>query len=497
MKPLNEINEALQQAIPPDAVHPANQAAQIYGDYVTAQWAMQEANAIFGLDGVEDFEVLSDERIELQLPGKTYGHWVFITTVKVWFRAEDNMTRFCRVGRGVGVAQCPQGTNPVKPQQIDTAAKAALSDSIKNALMRTGRRLGAQLYFDERSAQALGYDIASEQAEREPGGSNELEILGEKVCERGIGKPDDETGEKPFTGWTISEMWSDADGHKLITGWAVGLDNPKGFVKDLVRYAELMSEAADDAADRVRRTEAEMRSGNTIVIWTGETKVANQKPDWGKLITNEAFADLLEKAFNPDGRIKNFGPMNKRMTNHYQAHFGVKPPNLTWAMLDALVTRCKEGEEAAAFKYPDWYGREGPAGPPTHDEIVKHISDDQYPYGEDQDDSDSEREDLPPLDGVHDTPHITLGPQQNQSIPSGIQKAAKEALKMAMTDGIVNVDRWLWESMLGEKSVDEWTLDHTNLAMKIIGAVKEGTIDEDNLDTLPGTMWEFGLDTIG
>ena len=134
MKSLNEIVELLNQSIPPEAIHQGDSSKGIFGDYVTAQWAMQEPNALLGVDGIVDVEFESDKAIEIPLPGKTFGHWTFILTIKLWFEVEKDGEpfRFPRPGRGVGQAMCPYNRErsdyePVTPRQVDTAAKTALS----------------------------------------------------------------------------------------------------------------------------------------------------------------------------------------------------------------------------------------------------------------------------------------------------------------------------------------------------------------------------------
>ena len=470
MKTHDEVLEALQQKIPEEAIHPADQGAGIYGNYVTAQWAMQEANAVFGVDGVHDFELLSEQSIEIPIPGKSYGHWVFIATVKIWFQvlaAETGMARFSRIGRGVGIAQCPRGgTEPARPQQLDTAAKSALSDAIKNAIMRLGRHLGAELYFDERMAQVLGYEGASEQSERKERdtaeGKTELEVLGEIECKYGIGRPD-EDGNKPYIGWTIAKMWDDPDGRGVFQ-WAVD-KKAIGFLNEKLReYAALMEQAGDAAAERVTEEEGAGRdAGTTITIWTGESKVADECPSWDHIAGNDAFREMVAEAFDPDGKIKNFGPNHKRMKNHYRFHFKIdRPEHMTWAMLDALVQRCKHGQGQASVAYPLWYA----------------------PIPE-VDSSQLDDPDAPSLDGPG--PMMDIGPQRNQKIPASVQLAMNEA-------EIPEPNDWLWDRLMRGKAVGEWTEHHTDLVMKIIIAIGEGKVEYDS-DT-PGIMWEFGCNNI-
>lgn len=470
MKTLSEVLDRIQTEIPAEVIHPPDSSAGIFGEYVTAQWAMQEANAIFDLDGMS-FDVLSDRSIEIPIPGESFGNWVFITTVKITFSVldddGDDYIEFSRIGRGVGVAQAPTNRQtkesyPVKTQQMDTAAKTALSDAIKNALMRTGQRLGAQLYFDERVAQVLGYEIESDRASRgtssrSDGGDDTADELGDVVCKYGFGEAG-EDGKKNFQGWTIQEMWDDAEGRKIFQ-WAVDKEATGWFNERLRKFAALMEEESGEPPVRI------------ITIWTGEEKPADEHPNWSKLCTNEGFLNLLKEAFDPEGKIKNFNPNHKRMVNHYRYHFGVNGGvDLTWEMLNALVLRCKDGEEAVAFGYPQWYGDK----------------DDETEEPEAEEESQEEAQVTP--ESVHDTPPFVIGPARNQKVPTGLQVAAKDA-------GVEDPKSWLWETLLGEKPVGEWTEAHTDLTLKIISTIKDGTIEYDS--TVVGQMWAFGTGQIG
>ena len=461
MKTLDEILEGLQQSIPKEAIHPPDSAAGIFGEYVTAQWAMQEANNIFGVDGIRDIDVLDEKMIEIPLPGETFGNYVFITTVRVTFVCEDEdgaAIVFSRPGRGVGTAQCPYNRDtrepvPVKPQQLDTASKAALSDSIKNALMRTGQRLGGELYFDERTAQTLGWEVETDRVTRQresssPSGGDDLESLGAVVCKYGIGKADDE-GNKPYKGWTIQQMWDDEKARGVFT-WAVENEASGWFNERLRKFAALMGEEPGEPEGDKRM----------ITIWTGKSVPADDKPKWAKLVTNEGFKKLLAEAFNPDGKIKGFGPNHVRMVNHYKAHFGVKDgAGLTWEMLNALVLRCKEGEEAVSFGYPEWYGKK-------EEEV------------EDE-----------PEEEVDEGPTFVLGRgKKTQKVPVSLQILVKNA-------GIEDPKKWLWGTLLNKQPVGEWTQGHTALVAQVLDTIAntEG-IEYDS--PVIGQMWSFAADGI-
>jgi len=466
MKKREEVLEGLKQQIPADVIHPADKARGIFGEYVTAQWSMQEANDIFGVDGIVGIEIVDDKVIELPVPDGPHGHWVFITTVKVTFIVDDNgvVTHFNRPGRGVGVAQ--SGARPVSPQQLDTAAKSALSDAIKNALMRTGQRLGAQLYFNERTAQALGYEIESQRAgssAESDGAESEDDVLAELgavVCKYGFGTADDE-GVKPYTGWTIQKMWDD-EGGRAVFDWAVEKEATGFFNERLRKFAALMETQGggepSGEADEVM-----------VQIWTGEMKPADKRVDWAKMSTNPAFKEMLMGKFNPEEKIAHFNPNHKRMINHYKFHFGISSGHgMTWQMVDALYTYCKGKEGAAAFAYPEYYGEKDELSDDEVDALLE--------------------EEKPDDTSPHDTPQYVLGPSTNhQKLPTGLQVAAKEI-------GIEKPNIWLWDTMMVNTPVGDWKPEHTDLVLRILEAVKEGKVDYDS--EVIGTMWKFGADAI-
>jgi len=461
MRELAEIVEALDKSIDPKAIQKADASRGIFGDYITAQYAMQLANEIFGVDGIHDIEILHRESIEIQKPGEIFGDWTFWTDVKVTFAltVKGQLTFFHRVGRGVGVAQAPwnRKTNqyePVKPQQLDTGIKSSLSDAIKNALMRTGRQLGAELYFDERMAQALGYENfsgrAAEQSEREMPSD-----LGEMVCERGWGK------EKKFEGMSLAEIYADEDGFGAMK-WASGLDKPRGFSAHMkTYYLQRQAQGEEEASAAAKRVaDKEQDDRNSVMMWYGESKPADGFVDWPAIKKSPGFVKLLGEKMNPEGEIANFGPDHPRFKNHLKRHFHIdKGDELTWSMLQALYTYCKEGSEKAEFGWPKYYGGDRA---PTQASL--------------------EKENPPEPEPEPDT-WITIGPQQNQKIPSVLQIEVKSA-------GVSDPDDWIWAT-IGEP-VGEWEDAHTEVLRQVVKAVGASNIPVDNTG-LSNAMWKVGL----
>lgn len=476
MRLLDEVVELLAQAIPAEAIHAADQQRGIYGDYITAQYAVQQANDVFGVDGIYDIEILSDKQFEIAKPGQMFGDWTFVTDVKIHFEVEveGGTRRFSRVGRGVGVAQAPYNSReecyePVKPQQLDTAAKSALSDAIKNALMRTGRFLGAELYFDERSAQALGYEDFSSRITRE---SEKKIPLPDLVCDDGWGK------EKKFAGMTIKEIYMDADGFSAME-WASRQVKPYGFTAKMAEYFKLMQVEGEKLAEKIKAsTTQEKAEKKTVMMWFGKEKPADEITSgtgaWRALAANQPFVDMLTEKFNPDDKIPNFHAGHPRVYNHFKRHFHIdKGEELTWGMLQALYTFCTEGSQAAGFGWPEYYAGDRAPTESTL-EAEKQIPVPNTP--------DADIEDMLEQDSTD--PNIVIGYGNNkQKVPASVQKMIRTEL------GIDNPDDWLWK-VIGEEPLGEWTTIHTDVLKKVIDILKKQGITDMVVIKI---MWEAGI----
>ena len=302
--------------------------------------------------------------------------------------------------------------------------------------MRTGRALGAELYFNERVAQVLGWEGGSSM-DRPAKPEDELEALGSTVCKYGFGK------DKSFKGMTIEDIWNDPDGRKIFD-WAEEVDAHGWFNEKLRRYRELMH-------DR----EEELYAGDMEMMWFGEERPANAKVTWPALVANKQFADMLAARFNPEGKIRDFSPNHPRVKNHLKRHFHVDSgAELTWHMLNALVTYCKHGADEAAARFPEFYT------------------------------GDREVTDKSKREALYSSPPVNISPTNKpQKVPSGLQVMAKDA-------GVEEPDLWMW-SVIGEKATG-WTNAHTDLMAKIISAVKAGTVDGSDMDMLR-QLWNLGL----
>jgi hypothetical protein len=464
VKELGEIIELLAQAIPSDAIHAADPERGIYGDYITAQYAMQRANQIFDLDGISDIELISANQYELPKADLPFGDWIFDRVVKVWVRTSDGELT-PRIGQGIGVAQAPYNSKTrtfesVRPQQMDTAIKTALSDALKNALMRFGRALGAELYFDERQAQALGYEDFSARATKQSE-QDEVELPDIMVPEGGWGN------QKKFGGMTLREIYMDVDGFGAME-WASRQETPYGITARMAEYFKLMQAEGKETAEQVKKSTTQAKAGQVVTMWFGKEKPANEITSgtgaWGELAKSQGFLDMLVDKFNPDGTIPSFHANHPRVINHFKRHFHIdKGEELTWNMLQALYTFCTEGSEVAAFGWPEYYAGDRA---PTEATLAAEKSD--------------ESEDI--LDKMFDGPMLAIGPGGKQKVPVGIQKMIKEA-------GIDNPDDWLWE-VIGEEPVGDWSNVHTELLMKLLTIVKDKGITDIAIIKI---MWEAGI----
>lgn len=457
MKTSAEIQTALDQPIPPEAIHKPDPGRGIFGEYVSAQWAGQEANNIFGWDGWSS-HITGSDRI-----AHSSGDMQFVVDVEVIVRSSEG-TMSTRSGRGVGSAftfidrKSGELREPT-PQQVDTAAKAAHSDAVKNALARFGRHLGGELYFDERMAQVLGWEAAEGTARPRDGApppppedeeplsqESELEQLGRVENRYGFGK------EKKWAGLTLAEMYEDEDARGAMR-WAFENQIESWLGSRMARYYELMQgqepkEAAQVPQGVVDKADdgLDIMTGDKVQMWYGEMKPADGFVNWASLSKNKGFQELVASALNPDGKIADFHAGHKRALNHYKSHFNIdRPEELTWRMLQALYTRCKLGVEQAAKEFPQYYQ-------------------------------------------AKDDPPIVVGPSRNQSLPSSLQVAVSKGL------GVKDPDEWLWKAM-GEKAVGEWTEAHTAAMLKLIDVVKERGMDPMDFAFL-SSLWKVVNDQI-
>jgi len=346
----DEIVAALEQEVPPGAIMPADKGRAIFGDYIVGQLAIHGANRIFGTWGWH-VEVTSSNMVIAD------DGWVFTTTVNVVVKDANGIIT-SRPGVGVGIAFFPvnrkTGEVAEKPgaRQIDTATKGALTDAIKNALSKFGRVLGGQLYFDEKKAQVLGWEIESERrtsgeyvaTSPDPATApdDRLAELGSTVIKYGVGK------DKKFQGMTIAQVYAEDPGY---CQWVAGLDNPKGFVNErIAEYMKLLGETIEQELGGAEKKTAE----------DGAEEFPIKYPN--RRIGDAWLADLLQTIGEATGEGKTFGHANHVM-NHLKKHFGVNDVHeLTRLQAYALKKYIKTGERTSPPYPPADDGSQKKAG---------------------------------------------------------------------------------------------------------------------------------------
>lgn len=341
------ITSALEREVPPHAIQPADPAAGIYGDYIVGQLAIHGANRIFGTFGWRA-DIISESMIEAS------DGWVFTVSILISVTDADGNTTN-RPGTGVGIAFFPvdrdTGEIADKPtsRQIDTAKKAALTDAVKNALAKFGRALGGELYFDEREAQVLGWEVASKRRQLKqptvsatPSG-DKLADLGATVIKYGVGK------DKKFKGMTIAEVYEQDPGY---CEWVASLEEPKGFVNQkIAEYVRLMKEAIDSELDAAEATahedDVEPEPSSMAAATESPIKYPNQK------IGDRWLEDLLGVIADNTGEGRVFGHA-KHVTNHLRKYFGVSDVHeLTRLQAYALKKYIMTGEKISPPYPPD------------------------------------------------------------------------------------------------------------------------------------------------
>jgi hypothetical protein len=165
MRTWEEIQKDLD--IPPDKsmIQPPNEKAGIFGEYLTAQYVVAELNRIFGVDGWAG-RLVKVSRIDRTDGGVVFVGEYTITAYGLDVKGDCHFVDRSDGGVGVAMPIVNKQTGevfPPKPQALDTAYKAAVSDSLKRAAKSFGMRLGLWLYFDDRALQAMHVQ------EQEPG----------------------------------------------------------------------------------------------------------------------------------------------------------------------------------------------------------------------------------------------------------------------------------------------------------------------------------------
>jgi hypothetical protein len=332
----NKFWEMVDQEVPSDAVRPGNSDIGIYGDYLEGQYVMQSLNQVCRECELRWYVDWSS--IKMDTMASVYRYFMTYMTGDLVITDGDTFIR--RPGMGVGRCMCPKDRDTQEilqtpaDHQIDTVMKTALTDFIKNAAMRLGRYFGGELYFDERMAGVLGWEIASDRATRYDDVTAGPEELGAvRIPDGGWGR------DKKFGGMTLAEVYEDPDGHGAMSWCAADESRQGSFInKKMAQYFNLR--------------EGEVPYDESITISYDRAEGINH---------------LLQSNIG-EGRL--FGHAN-HVRNHLKSHFGAaKVVDLTVEKADAFVRYIESGGKD---KDPRWYAEpvEELFGPESIDELLK------------------------------------------------------------------------------------------------------------------------------
>ena len=340
----------LDEEIPSDAIRPAMPNKGIWGDYLEGQYVVQRANQICreaDLSWGVDMTHLYFHRVHIE---KLH----YIVTVMGSVYITDGERTETRPGCGVGRAKAPVDREtgeilPITAQQIDTAEKGALTDLVKNAFVRFGRALGGELYFDERMAEVLGWELESDHAtnRREdtphsPAGAGE--DLGGLVVKYPWGK------DKRFEGWTLEEVYNDPDGRGAMAWCAEDPSRQGNYInKKFAEYYNMriaQEEESQGVTDVPDGTSLEEFDKTTWITVAGRRVKADD------LVSRELAKKINGLIQSNLGEGKLFHHAN-HVRNHLKAHFrAAKVVDLTNEKAKALLEYIESGGKK---KDPRWY----------------------------------------------------------------------------------------------------------------------------------------------
>lgn len=362
----NKFWELVDRKVPGDAVRAGNSDIGIYGDYLEGQFVKEQLNQVCRECGLEwhiDWDTVRMNT--MQEPFRyfvTYMTGDLVISDDVPISGEYKEIR--RPGMGVGRCICPFDRDKQEvlqtpaDHQIDTVMKTALTDFIKNAAMRLGRYFGGELYFDERMAGVLGWEIASDRAARRRTGDATPSDLGSYTIH-----PDGWGKENKFGGMSLQELYEDPDGYGAMS-WAATLDAPRGATAKMAQYFNFRQQQEAEAKGIVEVPDgmsleeydksgasraavpASRPADGPVVKIAGRNLLANEllTPAW----TNYVQQQLVEHT----GPEELFGHHN-HVINHLKSHFSVaKVMDLTGEKAAALVRYIESGGKD---KDPRWY----------------------------------------------------------------------------------------------------------------------------------------------
>lgn len=350
----NKFWELMNEAIPDNVIL---QDDNVFGDYLDGQYVVQRANQICQECGLSWHIDWSTVRVKYAPADPT----TFIKEMTGDLVVTDGEREERRPACGLGTAFSQEG---VKAKQIDTACKGALTDLIKNAWMRFGRRLGGQLYFGRNPhlAEALGWEVSKRQQRQAPATDVAPSDLGSYTIHPGGWGKDNK-----FGGMSLKEVYEDPDGFGAMA-WAATLDAPRGATAKMAQYFKIREQEEQDEDRGVPDGMSLEEYDESVTANELVDAVIGAKP--GEMVTIAGRRIQAKTTLSPGwtsyvkGRIVQatgpdmvFGHSN-HVVNHLKSHFNVaKVMDLTGEKAAALVSYIESSGKDAD---PRWYG------PPTH-----------------------------------------------------------------------------------------------------------------------------------
>lgn len=322
--------ELVDRAAPAEAVKPSDSSKGIYGDYLPGQFVKEQLNQVCRESGLRWYVDWSTVRTGTMQENFRY----FVAYMTGDLVVTDGTIQVRRPGMGVGRCMCPFDRDKQEilqspaDHQMDTVMKTSLTDFIKNAAMRFGRYFGGELYFDERIAGVLGWEVASS-SPRRTDAVPPADLGSYRIREDGWGK------EHKFGGMTLEEVYTDTDGYGAMS-WASRLSDATGDTKKMAQYFN----------QREQEEEGGVPDGVSLEEFD-ESVTAG-----AGLVTRERAEGINHLLQDNVGDGKLFGHTN-HVRNHLKSHYNVaKVVDLTREKAVAFVRYIESNGQDADSR---WY----------------------------------------------------------------------------------------------------------------------------------------------
>lgn len=342
----------VDRAVPAQAVRAGDSGKGIYGDYLEGQFVKEQLNQV-----CRECELawrIDWDSLRLHTMKVDYRYFVAYMTSDLIIT--DGETEIRRPGMGVGRCMCPfdrekqEVLQTPADHQIDTVMKTALTDFIKNAAMRLGRYFGGELYFDERMAGVLGWEIASDRATQRRTGVAPSDLGSYRIRGSGWGS------ERRYGGMTLEEVYKDPTGYGSMA-WAAGLEDASGDTKKMAQYFNQREQEEEGGVPDGTSLEEYDESVTAAADRAGMIKIDQLWVEKTEPIFEKGVATYINILLQDNiGEGKLFGHSN-HFRNHLKSHFNAaKVVDLTGEKAAALVRYIESNGKDAD---PRWYAEPG------------------------------------------------------------------------------------------------------------------------------------------